>query len=106
MLSLEELAADKLLALFDRAQARDFVDVAALVERFDLDRLCELAAEKDAGFSRSVLRQMLGGFDRFQQADFGLDDSTYAELVRQVRRWQGALSLNPTGRTEHGTPRQ
>jgi len=27
MLSLEELAADKLLALFDRAQARDFLDV-------------------------------------------------------------------------------
>ena len=33
MLSLEELGADKLLALFDRAQARDFVDVAALVDR-------------------------------------------------------------------------
>jgi hypothetical protein len=34
MLSAEELGADKLLALFDRAQARDFVDVAALVDRY------------------------------------------------------------------------
>jgi predicted nucleotidyltransferase component of viral defense system len=34
--SLEELAADKLLALFDRAQARDFLDVRALIERFGL----------------------------------------------------------------------
>ena len=47
MLALEELAADKMLALFGRAQARDFVDVAALVERFGLERLCELASEKD-----------------------------------------------------------
>jgi hypothetical protein len=96
MLSLEELAADKLLALFDRAQARDFVDVAALVERFGLDRLCELATEKDAGFSRLVLRDMLGGFDRFDQTEFGLDNTTYTHLAQQVRRWQATLSLNPS----------
>ena len=30
-----------LLALFDRAQARDLVDVAALVDRFGLERRCE-----------------------------------------------------------------
>jgi hypothetical protein len=94
MLSLEELAADKLLALFDRAQARDFVDVAALVERFGLDRLCELAKEKDTGFSRAVLRDMLGGFDRFDQTEFGLDDATYAQLAHQVRRWRATLSLS------------
>ena len=47
-LSLDELAADRLLALFDRARARDFVDVAALVERFGLGRLCELASKKDS----------------------------------------------------------
>jgi hypothetical protein len=62
-LSLEELAVDKLLALFDCAQARDFVD-AALVERFGLGRLCELASEKDSGFSRAVLVDMLGSFHR------------------------------------------
>jgi hypothetical protein len=61
MLSLEELGADKLLALFDRAQARDFVDVAALVDRFGLVRLCDLASEKDARFSRSVLVEIRTG---------------------------------------------
>ncbi len=30
-----------LLALFERAQARDLVDVAALVDRFGLERRCE-----------------------------------------------------------------
>lgn len=100
MLSLEELAADKLLALFDRAQARDFVDVAALVERFGLERLCELAKEKDPGFSRPVLRDMLGGFDRFDQTDFGLDDAAYAQLARQVRQWHATLSLNLSRSTD------
>jgi hypothetical protein len=100
MLSIEELAADKLLALFDRAQARDFVDVAALVERFGLDRLCDLAKEKDAGFSRPVLRDMLGGFDRFNQTDFGLDDTAYVQLSRQVRRWRAVLSPSPPPSTD------
>lgn len=95
MLAIEELAADKLLALFDRAQARDFIDVAALVERFGLDRLCDLAKEKDAGFSRPVLRDMLGGFDRFDQTDFDLDDTAYAQLAHQVRQWRATLSPSP-----------
>jgi hypothetical protein len=93
MLSLEELAADKLLALFDRAQARDFVDVEALVERFGFDRLCDLAKEKDAGFSMGVLRDMLGGFGRFDQAEFGLDDAAYTQLAQQVDQWRAALAL-------------
>lgn len=60
LLAVDELAGDKLLALFGRAAARDFVDVAALVDRYGLERLCELAAEKDRGFDRRVLADMLG----------------------------------------------
>jgi hypothetical protein len=36
-LSLEELAADKTLALFGRAAARDFIDADTLTQRFELD---------------------------------------------------------------------
>lgn len=71
VLSVEELGADKLLALFSRAQARDFVDVAALADRLGgMERLCELAAEKDPGFSRPVLFDMLAGFARLRPVDF------------------------------------
>jgi len=93
LLSAEELGADKLLALFDRAQARDFVDVAALVERFGLDRLCELAREKDAGFSRRVLAEMLGSFGRFTAADFGLPLAGYDALARSVDEWRQELGV-------------
>jgi hypothetical protein len=48
------VAADKTLALFGRAAARDLVDVAALSKQYPLERLCELAAEKDPGFDRRV----------------------------------------------------
>jgi hypothetical protein len=91
-LSLEELAADKLLALFDRAQARDFVDVAALTNRLGFDRLCALAREKDAGFSPTVLRDMLGSFGRFTLADFELSQAAYDQLAQTVESWRDHLS--------------
>lgn len=50
----DELAARKLLALFDRTEARDFVDVQVLSAHFDLDRLLELAADLDPGFTGST----------------------------------------------------
>jgi hypothetical protein len=43
----DEVAADKTLALFGRAAARDLVDVAALAERYTLPQLCELAVASD-----------------------------------------------------------
>ena len=43
-LSGEELAVDKVLAVFGRAEPRDFVDLAAVEARYGLDRLFELAA--------------------------------------------------------------
>jgi hypothetical protein len=95
MLALEELGADKLLALFDRAQARDFVDVAALVERFGLERLCQLAAEKDPGFSRTVLSEMLGSFGRFTSEDLGLRPATFSDLAQSIERWRDELATSP-----------
>lgn len=91
ILADDELAADKLLALFGRAAARDFVDVAALASRYGLERLCELAAEKDPGFERSVLADMLGTFDRLPRADFDVDDDGFARLRDLVQRWRRQL---------------
>lgn len=88
MLALEELAADKMLALFGRAQARDFIDVAALADRFGFDRLCELAKEKDPGFSLTVLRDMLGSFNRFTPEDLGIPAADHDHLTKAVHAWQ------------------
>lgn len=49
--SLTDLAADKTLALFGRATTRDFVDVYALMEHYELSQLMAWAHAKDPGFS-------------------------------------------------------
>jgi predicted nucleotidyltransferase component of viral defense system len=49
-LALEELAANKVLALFDRAEARDFLDLAEPTRHFKLQPLFDLASQKDTGF--------------------------------------------------------
>lgn len=64
-MSPSELAARKLLALFGRAEARDFADVYVLAQRFGKKALLEGAATLDAGFDRVVLAQMMGTLGRF-----------------------------------------
>ena len=46
LLSEEELGADKLLALADRSEAGDYIDVAALADQVGFTRLYELAQRK------------------------------------------------------------
>lgn len=87
-LSGEELAVDKVLAVFGRAEARDFVDLMAIEPRYGLDRLCQLAAEKDRGFLPSVFADMLSQFGRLRRDEFELDDAGYAQLCRTVKRWR------------------
>lgn len=50
-LATDDLAADKTLALFGRAEARDFVDVFRLRAVYSRADLLRLAGEKDRGFS-------------------------------------------------------
>jgi hypothetical protein len=80
----DDLAADKVLALWGRARPRDFVDVAALLRRFTADRLLELAAAKDAGFEVTTFAQALRSVDRLGNADWA-EDGIPADVVGEVR---------------------
>lgn len=91
MLASEELAADKTLTLFTRAEARDYVDVFFLERRFGKDRLCELAKEKDPGFDRAAFAEMLGAIDRLDRNEFDVDDATFNELREFFASWLGVL---------------
>jgi hypothetical protein len=68
-LAPEELAGHKLLALFDRAAARDFADVYVLARRFGKDVLLARAAQIDTGFDVTVLANMMTTFDRFTDSE-------------------------------------
>lgn len=84
----EELAVDKVLAVFGRAEARDFVDLMALEPRYGLERLCQLAAEKDRGFTPALLAEMLDRFPRLRQEEFGIDAQEYEQLARELAGWR------------------
>jgi hypothetical protein len=87
----EELAADKTLALFGRAEARDFVDVFALAKIFGEDRLCELAARKDRGFTGSHLADALAAFSRLGREEFDVDAGTYFAIRQWSTEWRSRL---------------
>lgn len=67
-----ELAGRKLLALFGRAEARDFADIYVLTQRFGKAALIEQAQAFDAGFDLSVLAQMIRTIERFDDHEIPL----------------------------------
>ena len=88
ILSTKELAVDKVLAVFGRAEARDFLDLMAVESRFGLDALLQLAAEKDNGFDLLVFAEMAQRFDRLRRDEFPVDDEHYEHLVGRVAEWR------------------
>ncbi len=92
-LSGVELAVDKVLAIFGRAEPRDFIDLAAIESEYGLENLCKLAAEKDPGFSLEIFLEMVSSFDRFKQREFDMDDSEFETLRRHIDDWR-KLILN------------
>jgi Nucleotidyl transferase AbiEii toxin, Type IV TA system len=87
---LSDLAGDKLLALFSRAAARDFIDVAALLRRFTKSELCAIAASKDQGFNIDVLADAFGVLPTYDRDDEypNLHDDGYYALTAVFADWQ------------------
>jgi hypothetical protein len=95
------------LALFGRAAARFLVDVAALSERYTLEQLCELAAEKDPGFDRSVFADALAAAAAHSDtafAELGLEPKAVDALRAGAARWRARL-LDTASRSAADTVR-
>jgi len=92
-LAPEELAGHKLLALFDRAAARDFADFYVLARLFGKDTLLARATQIDAGFDPAVLADMIATLDRFADDELPLPDgSSAAELRAFYAAWGSELA--------------
>ena len=90
-----ELAGRKVLALFDRAALRDFIDVDRVSGVYTKEQLIEIAGVIDEGFQVAVLVQMLSGLDRFtddQIAAFGVEPGA---IRNRFRHWAETLA-NPS----------
>ena len=92
-LAPEELAGHKLLALFDRAAARDFADVYVLASRFGKDVLLARAAQIDAGFDVAVFADMIATLDRFTDGEIPVTDgSSAADMRAFFAAWRSELT--------------
>ena len=92
-LAAEELAGHKLLALSDRAAARDFADICVLALRFGKGVLLARAAQIDEGFYRKVLADMIATLDRFTDSEIPVPDGMpAAELRAFYATWRSELS--------------
>lgn len=100
-LAVKELAANKVLAAFDRAEARDFRDLAALIGQFPLDELMGLAADKDTGFETTGFVEALKAFNRLDPEEFDLDVDDYRRLRTLVSTWRQQLERD-LGRDDPG----
>ncbi|WP_344646952.1 nucleotidyl transferase AbiEii/AbiGii toxin family protein [Cryptosporangium japonicum] len=90
VLHLDDLAADKVLALWGRAEVRDYIDVVALLDRFTKERLLRLAEEKDAGFTPATFLDALGAIRRFDPEDWtatGVDTDAIERTQQVVAEW-------------------
>jgi hypothetical protein len=81
----DDLAADKVLALWGRGRPRDYFDVAALIDRFGRSRLLELAATKDRGFTLGTFVDALRAIGRLDDPDW-LRDGITTDDAGRLRR--------------------
>ena len=87
----EELAGRKTLALFDRAEARDFTDVYQLAQRFGRAELLARAAEIDQGFDPGVLATMMRTLSRFSDDELPVQDIDVVQLRAYFVDWAREL---------------
>jgi hypothetical protein len=91
-LGSHDLAARKTLALFGRAEPRDFADVYDLAKRYGRDALLEWAAASDSGFDQQVFAEMLATLNRLTDEDLPVD-ARQAPLLRTFfRQWASELT--------------
>jgi hypothetical protein len=104
-LGLEDLAGRKLLALFDRAAARDFADVYVLAQRYGRDLLLDRAAAVDLGFDRGQLAGMMAMLDRYTDEDLPVPEGQVPALRGYFRDWRSVLtaSSNDLGKRRPAT---
>ena len=86
-----ELAGRKVVALFDRAEARDFADVYALAQRYDKSRLVAAARAVDPGVESAMLATAFGTLDRFADTDIPISRGDVPRLRGFFAEWASTL---------------
>ncbi|MGW0432771.1 nucleotidyl transferase AbiEii/AbiGii toxin family protein [Micromonospora sp. NPDC003197] len=81
VMHVEDLVASKTAALISRREARDYIDVAAVLDRYSVERLIELAHRIDPALELDDIRDVGRYLDRLPDQRF----ARYGLTVPQVR---------------------
>jgi sensor domain CHASE-containing protein len=92
VLHADDAVANKVCALFGRAEVRDYVDVAAILAsgRYSEEDLVRLAEQHDPGFDPSWFTEALNAVDRLPDtlfAPYGLDPQDVSALKARMHAW-------------------
>jgi len=96
VLHADDAVANKVCALFGRAEVRDYIDVDAILAsgRYTEDDLVSLAAGHDPGFDRSWFADALSAIDRLPDslfAAYGLTAPDMAGLRLRMTGWASRI---------------
>jgi Nucleotidyl transferase AbiEii toxin, Type IV TA system len=93
VMHLDDLIATKVAALVNRREVRDYIDVAAALERYPLDRIMALAHAADPALDADDIADAGRYLDRLDDARFtlyGLDRRQIARLRERLAEWPRA----------------
>ena len=86
-----ELAGRKLLALFDRAEARDFTDVHALANLYGTNTILDVASHLDAGLTPDLLATSISTAHRFRPTEFPIPAEDVPDMLAFFTAWREQL---------------
>jgi hypothetical protein len=95
VLHADDAVANKVCALFGRAEIRDYVDAIRASGRYSDDDLVRLAAEHDPGFDLAWFTEALEAVDRIPDtgfAEYDLDPASAAALRSRMHAWAKKIS--------------
>lgn len=97
VLHADDAVANKVCALFGRAEVRDYIDVDAIVtsRRYTEDEVLDLAADHDPGFDQSRFAEALAAIDRLPDSLFqpyGMSPGDTSALRERMRAWARRIS--------------
>jgi hypothetical protein len=93
VMHLDDLVATKVAALVNRREVRDYIDVAAALDRYPLDRILELARTADPALDPEDVAEAGRYLDRLDDARFAL----YGLRAEQIGRLRERLEAWPRG---------
>ena len=101
VLAESDAVASKVAAVFSRAYARDYLDLAGILasRRYSRDQLMAMAKAVDAGFTIGWFAEALAGVDRFSDDQFtryGVSPDEIAAVRETLRAWSAELADRAT----------